>query len=132
MLKRIAMIFGAIFLLLGLLGFVPGVTTTDSDGMQQLLGLFMVDTVHNIVHLLSGIVGLVAAMNTKYAKWYLVGFGVVFGLVALVGFFDETLFGLMRVNTADAWLHLVLTVGMLGAGLGLSDDGSMPAKKAAM
>ncbi len=132
MLKKASMVFGVVFLLVGLLGFVPGVTTTDSNGMQQLLGLFMVDPLHNAVHLLSGIAGLVAAMNAKYAKMYLVGFGVIYGLVTLVGFFDETIFGLMHVNMADNWLHLLLTLGLLGAGLGLSDDGSMPAKKAAM
>lgn len=132
MLKKVSMAFGVVFLLIGLLGFVPGITSTDADGMQLLLGLFMVDPLHNAIHLLSGIAGLVGAMSTKYAKWYLVGFGAIYAVVTLVGFFDQTIFGLMHVNMADNWLHLVLTVGLLGAGFGLSDDGSTPAKKAAM
>lgn len=133
MLKKVAMVFGVVFLLIGLLGFVPGITTTDSNGMQQLLGLFMVDTTHNFVHIVTGVLGLVGAMNNRYAKWYLVGFGVIYALVTLVGFFDDTLFGLMKVNMADNILHLVLAVALLGTGLGLradTADMAMPAKKA--
>lgn len=134
MLKKVAMVFGIVFLLVGLLGFVPGVTSTDSDGMQLLLGLFMVDPVHNSVHILSGLAGLAAAgMSTKAAKAYLVGFGIIYGLVTLLGFFDSTLFGLMHVNMADNWLHVVLTIGLLGAGLGLTEESSLaagPSKKA--
>lgn len=130
MLKKVSLVFGAVFLLVGLLGFVPGVTTTDSDGMQLLLGLFMVDTLHNFVHIISGVAGLAAAGSTRYAKWYLVGFGAIYALVTLVGFMDQTLFGLMHVNTADNWLHLVLAVGLLGAGFGLVGEGAAPAKRA--
>lgn len=133
MLKKVAMVFGVVFLLIGLLGFVPGITSTDTDGMQLLLGLFMVDPIHNAVHIVSGLAGLVAAgASAKAAKTYLVGFGVVYALVSLLGFFDPTLFGLMPVNMADNWLHVVLTLGLLGAGLGLSDDSAvaMPTKKA--
>jgi len=117
-----------------LLGFVPGVTSTDSDSHQLLLGLFMVDPLHNVIHLLSGVAGLVAAASDRYAKLYLVGFGLVYALVTLVGFFDSTVFGLLHVNTADNWLHLVLALGMLGAGLGLQsgDDMGGPARKVAM
>ncbi len=133
MVKKIAMIFGAIFLLIGLLGFVPGLTSTDSEGVQALFGLFMVDPIHNAVHIVTGLAGLVAAgINTKASRAYLIGFGMVYALVALLGFFDPTLFGLMHVNMADNWLHVVLTVGLLGAGLGLHDDEPVeePPKKA--
>lgn len=129
MLKKVSLVFGIVFLLVGLLGFVPGITSTSDDGMQLLLGLFMVDPVHNIIHLLSGVAGLIGAANSTYAKWYLVGFGAVYALVTLVGFFDQMIFGLLHVNTADNILHLVLALGLLGAGLGLSAD-EAPAKKA--
>ena len=132
MLKKVALVFGVVFTLVGLLGFVPGVTTTDADGHQLLLGLFMVDAVHNIVHLLSGVAGLLAAANERYAKLYLVGFGAVYALVTLIGFFTSPVLGFLHVNTADNWLHLVLTVGLLGAGLGLQSDGDTPSQKVAM
>ena len=130
MLKKVSLVFGVVFTLIGLLGFVPGVTSADADGNQLLLGLFMVDPVHNVIHLLSGVAGLVAAASDRYAKLYLVGFGLVYALVTLVGFFDATVFGLLHVNTADNWLHLVLALGMLGAGLGLQSGDEMggPAK----
>ena len=133
MLKKVALVFGVVFTLIGLLGFVPGVTT-DADGHQLLLGLFMVDAVHNVVHLASGVLGLVAAANDKYAKWYLVGFGAVYALVTVIGFFTSPVLGFLHVNTADNWLHLVLAVGLLGAGLGLqsTDDDTVATKKVAM
>ncbi len=134
MVKKIAMVFGALFLLIGLLGFVPGITSTDSDGMQLLLGLFGVDPIHNAVHIVTGLAGLVAAgVSTKVARAYLIGFGMIYALVALLGFFDPTLFGLMHVNMADNWLHVVLTIGLLGTGLGLPDEedaSPTPVKKA--
>lgn len=133
MLKKVAMVFGAVFLLVGLLGFVPGITSADTHGMQLLLGLFMVDPVHNTVHIVTGLAGLVAAgVSDKVAKAYLVGFGAVYGLVALLGFLDTNLLGLMEVNMADNWLHAVLTIGLLGAGLGLSEDDTpvVPTQKA--
>jgi hypothetical protein len=126
MLKKVSLVFGAAFTLIGLLGFVPGVTTTDADGHQLLLGLFMVDTVHNIVHLASGVLGLVAAGRENYAKLYLIGFGAVYALVTLVGFFTSPVFGFLHVNTGDNWLHLVLAIGMLGAGIGLQSNDGVP------
>jgi hypothetical protein len=130
MLKKVSLVFGVVFLLVGLLGFVPGVTSTADDGMQLLLGLFMVDSVHNVIHLLSGVAGLIGAVSDVYAKWYLVGFGVIYGLVTLVGFFDQTIFGLLHVNTADNILHLVLALGLLGAGLGITTTNDTSVKKA--
>jgi hypothetical protein len=133
MLKKVSMVMGVVFLLLGLLGFVPGITTTDSDGMQLLLGVFMVDALHNSIHIVFGLLGLWGAMSNKYAKWYLVGSGVVFALLALVGFFDSGLLGLTKTNMADTWLHLLFAVVLLGAGLGIKgDDGTMAAKRPVM
>jgi len=132
MLKKVALVFGVVFTLVGLLGFVPGITTTGEDGHQLLLGLFMVDTVHNIVHLLSGIVGLIGAANDRYAKLYLVGFGAVYALVTIIGFFTSPVLGFLHVNTADNWLHLVLAIGLLGAGLGLQSGNDAPTQKVAV
>ena len=129
MLKKVSMVFGAAFLLVGILGFVPGLAGTDADGMQLLLGLFMIDPLHNIIHIASGLAGLIASSNAMYAKWYLVGFGAVYALVTLIGFLDNTMLGIMHVNLADNLLHLVLTVGLLAAGLGLK-EGAMAGKKA--
>lgn len=136
MLKKLAMWVGAAFLLVGLLGFVPGIVTTDSEGMSMLLGLFMVDTVHNVVHILTGVVGLLASTSAMYAKWYFLVFGGVYALVTLLGFMGSPVLGFLAVNDADNWLHLLFAVLLLGIGLLVKDSGGgnmgggMPAKPA--
>lgn len=117
--KSVAMVFGVVFLLVGILGFIPGATPD-----HELLGIFHVDTVHNIVHLLSGLLALgLASMGAKYGKTYLVGFGAVYALVAVVGLVQgDTVLGLFDVNAADNLLHVVLAVALIGAGLAFPAD----------
>jgi hypothetical protein len=123
MFKKISLGFGIIFLLIGVLGFVPGLASTDADGMQLLFGLFMVDGIHNLIHIASGVVALLAASSTRYSKWYLQIFGLVYALVAVIGFVQgTTVLGLFTVNMADNLLHVVLAIGLLGTGFGLSDQ----------
>lgn len=117
--KTVAMVFGVVFLLVGILGFVPGITSSG-----KLLGIFEVDTLHNIIHLLSGVLALgLGSMGGSYGKMYLVGFGAVYALVAVVGLVQgDTVLGLIDVNAADNILHVVLAVALLGAGLTLPAD----------
>lgn len=112
MVKKWAKIFGIVFLLVGVLGFIPGIT---SDGL--LLGIFEVDTVHNIIHLLSGIVALAVSSSDKGAKWYFIVFGVVYALVTVLGFVSTgKVLGLIHVNMADNILHLVIALAALVIG----------------
>jgi hypothetical protein len=123
-----ATVAAAVFLLVGILGFIPGVTT-DYDGMTfaghestaMLLGLFHVSILHNIVHLLFGIVGLVMARTVAGATGFLIGGGVVYLLLWVYGLIIDFDSGanFVPVNTADNWLHLILGVGMVGLGLAL-------------
>jgi hypothetical protein len=104
MVKPAAVLFGVVFLVIGILGFVPAVTKD-----QMLLGIFHVNTAHNCVHLLSGVVALFAGMTSAgAARWYFRIFGLVYGLVAVMGFLmgDGMLLGLISNNTADTWLHV--------------------------
>lgn len=104
MVKTAAVLFGVVFLLVGILGFVPAVTKD-----QMLLGIFHVNAAHNCVHLLSGVVALFAGMTSAgAARWYFRIFGLVYGLVAVMGFVmgDGMLLGLISNNTADTWLHV--------------------------
>ncbi len=113
-LKNLAVVFGIVFLAIGILGFVPGVTT--SDGL--LLGIFQVSPLHNAIHILSGIAALLGAKSDQYAKMYFLVFGTVYALVAIVGLVQgNTVLGLIDVNPADNILHVVLAVAILGAGL---------------
>ena len=119
MVKNLAMLFGVVFLAIGVLGFVPGVT---KDG--HLLGVFDVGTLHNIIHLASGVAALwLASMGSKYAKMYFQVFGVVYGLVTIIGFVQkDNVFGLFDVNMADNVLHLVITAVALWAGFGMKAE----------
>jgi hypothetical protein len=108
MIKAIATVFGVVFLLVGILGFIPGITDNG-----HLLGIFHVNTAHNIVHLLSGSAALIAAsMGLRPAQNYFRIFGIVYGLVAALGFFngDQPIFGLIANNTADTWLHVAIAL----------------------
>lgn len=127
-LKNLAMVFGVVFLAVGILGFVPGITN-DED---MLLGIFQVSTLHNVIHILSGIAALAAVKSDEYARLYFLIFGAVYTLVALVGWVDgETVLGLIDVNTADNALHTVLAIAILGTGLVLKPGAPTGPKPAA-
>ena len=106
-----ATVLGAVLTLVGLLGFVPALAPGGN-----LLGIFAIDPIHNVVHILSGVVGLAIAYvaNGVYSRWYAGVFGAVYGLVTIVGFIQgTTVLGLINVNLADNLLHLAITVASL-------------------
>ncbi len=122
----VALLAGAAFLLVGLLGFVPGITTSYADlslaGRQStahLLGLFQISVLHNLVHLLFGAAGLVAARSIAGARGYLLGGGAIYLVLTVYGFVigHDSPANFVPVNAADNLLHLVLGVGMLAAGV---------------
>ena len=123
-----ALAVGAVFLLVGILGFVPGVTTNfgdmnfiGHDSEAKLLGIFQVNVVHNIVHLLFGVIGLAAARAWESSRLFLIGGGVIYLVLWLYGLVID--FGsaanFVSLNTADNWLHLFLGLGMIGLGAAL-------------
>ncbi len=122
----LAAVVGAVFLLLGILGFIPGVTTNydqlgliGPDSQALLLGLFKVSVVHNIVHLAFGVVGLLAASRAAASVGFLVGGGLLYGVVFIYGLLVErgSDFDILPVNDADNILHLGLTIGMISLGV---------------
>jgi hypothetical protein len=120
MVKTAAILFGLVFLAIGILGFVPAVTT-NVNGMPMLLGIFHVNTAHNFVHLASGVVFLLCGMaGPGPSRTFFRIFGVVYGLVAVLGFYygDQPLLGMISSNTANTWLHVGLAVVMLYLGFG--------------
>jgi hypothetical protein len=119
---------GAVFLLVGVLGFVPGITTGYDDlagaghgSGAELLGIFQVSVLHNVVHLLFGVAGLALARTPSGARGFLVGGGAVYLVLWLYGLLvdKDSAANFVPVNHADDWLHLALGVGMLGLGLAL-------------
>jgi len=120
--QLVATLVGATFLLVGILGFIPGITTNLYDGLKfagndgdaELLGLFKVSVLHNIVHLLFGVVGLAMARTWSSARTYLIGGGIIYlalWLLGLIGGADW-----IPANDADDWLHFLLGAGMIALG----------------
>ncbi|MCT2585523.1 DUF4383 domain-containing protein [Actinophytocola gossypii] len=131
--RTAATVVSAVFLLVGIAGFIPGVTT-DYDGMTfaghestaMLLGIFHVSILHNIVHLLFGIVGLAMARTVPGASAYLIGGGVVYALLWIYGLVidHDSAANFVPLNGADNWLHLILAIGMIGLGVALRRAGT--------
>ncbi|SCG60070.1 DUF4383 domain-containing protein [Micromonospora inositola] len=129
--QPVAAAVAAVFVLIGVLGFVPGVTTHYGDltfaghhSEAKLLGLFQVSVLHNLLHLLFGLVGLVLARRVAGARLFLAGGGAVYLGLWLYGFGIDmkTAANFVPFNDADNWLHLFLGFGMLVVGLLLSND----------
>ena len=131
LLQIFAAIMGLTFLLAGLGGFIPGVTAMydqlelyGTDSRAELLDLFRVSILHNIVHLLFA-VGLLAAARPSSAKAYLLGGGVLYLGVVAYGFLidEESEANFLPLNDADNLLHLGLGLAMILLGLiGLAAD----------
>ena len=127
-LQTAATVVAGTFLLVGVLGFIPGVTT-DYDSMTfaghesnaQLLGIFQVSILHNIVHLLFGIAGLVLATTWSGARAYLIVGGAIYLVLWIYGLLidHQSTANFVPLNDADNWLHLVLGAGMIVLGLAL-------------
>ncbi|MFI7608008.1 DUF4383 domain-containing protein [Micromonospora sp. NPDC049366] len=122
---------GLVFLVVGVLGFIPGVTT-DYDQLQgathhsgaKLFGVFQVSILHNSVHLLFGLLGLAMARSVAGARVYLGAGGAIYLGLWLYGFAvnKESVANFLPLNDADDWLHLGLGFGMLAFGLLLSNQ----------
>jgi hypothetical protein len=127
--QKAALAVGIVFLAVGVLGFIPGITRNynalaiyshHSDAL--LLGIFQVSILHNIVHLLFGIAGLVLARTVSGARNYLVWGGAIYLVLFVYGLIvgQRSAANFIPVNTADDFLHLVLGVGMIALGLALT------------
>jgi hypothetical protein len=125
-LRTVARLVAIVFLAVGVLGFVPGITTDYSSmgaagtgSMAMLLGVFQVSVLHNIVHLLFGVVGLALSRTASGARNFLIGGGIVYAVLFLYGLFVPmgSQANFVPLNSADNWLHLLLAVGMVGLGV---------------
>jgi hypothetical protein len=117
MAQNLALLFGAAFLLVAILGFIPGITSdapgdfAGDESEAELLGLFQVSVLHNLVHLAFGI-GILAARKHSTALQYLLWGGIAYlgvFVLGLVGALDW-----LPADDADDWLHLVLGAALVG------------------
>lgn len=118
MVQKIIYVLGAVFVVIGLLGFVN----------NPILGIFEVDTLHNIIHLLSGILAIVfARQGESQATMFAKVFGVVYLLVAALGFIQVSsgkILGLVTINGADNLLHILLAAVLLYVGFAMGSKNS--------
>jgi hypothetical protein len=121
--QKLALLFGVAFLGAGVLGFIPGITQNlgdiefaGNDSPAELLGIFQVSILHNIVHLLFGIAGIALSRTTANAKMYLLYSGVIYVVLFVYGLLvsDSDDANFVPANNADDWLHLALAIGLLG------------------
>jgi len=118
--RLVATVFGAVYLLVGLLGFAVtgGISFFATEG-GLLLGLFAVNPLHNVAHLLIGAALLIAGLSSvSAAKTVNTTIGAVYLLLGIVGFFiASTALNILALNTPDHFLHLASAIVLLGAGL---------------
>lgn len=125
-LQTVATAVAVVFLLVGVAGFIPGLTTNYSElqfagheSEAKLLGLFQVSILHNAVHVLFGAVGLGTARTWPGARTFLVGGGAIYLVLFVYGLLVDhgSQANFVPLNDADNVLHLLLGVGMVGLGL---------------
>ncbi len=121
--QKAARAVGIVFLLVGILGFIPGITDdapgsfAGEDSEASLFGVFQTSVLHNIVHLLFGIAGLALSRTWEGSRNFLIGGGAVYlalWLVGIIGAMDW-----LPADDTDDWLHLALGGGMVGLGVAL-------------
>ena len=106
-LKKYAKFFGFVFILVGILGFIPAITTHN-----MLLGLFHVNALHNLFHIVSGVIAYGVSKSSRASKLFFQIFGIVYGTLAVLGFGEgeKPIFGMIANNIPDAWLHLLFAL----------------------
>ena len=116
MIRKFALIFGVIYLLVGILGFIPGVNDHSHADMPamavdsfygRLLGIFPVNLMHNIVHIAVGAWGIFASKSVSASRLFGKGLAILYGLLTIMGLVPATytLFGLAPIFGHDVWLH---------------------------
>ena len=113
--RLFALIFGAVYGLVGLLGFVPGITTPPAGSHDlvldvahgNILGLFPTNILHNLVHLLVGVWGIAAYRDFGMARTFAKANAILFAILTVAGLIPglDTLFGLVPLHGNDVWLH---------------------------
>lgn len=125
LIQKLAAGVGALFLLIGILGFIPGITHrmghisfAEHHSDAKLFHLFQVSVLHNLIHLGTGALGLAASRKASWARLFLIGGGIVYLIFTLYGGVVDraTDWNFVPFNRNDNWLHLGLGAGMIALG----------------
>jgi Domain of unknown function (DUF4383) len=115
-----ALLFGIVLVGAGIVGFFYSADFGDPGEVDGVLGILDVNGWHNVVHIATGLIGLAVAGSYGNARAYAIGLGAVYVAIAAWGFIigdGESLLGIVPVNTEDNFLHLLIGIAGLGAGL---------------
>lgn len=117
-LQKLAGVFGVIFILVAVLGFISpgGMLMTMDPTTGMVLGVFPVNLLHNVVHLAFGVWGLIASRAWAGSKTFFTAGGIIYAVLTVLGFLSPTGFGLVPLGGTDIWLHAVLAIAMLAIG----------------
>lgn len=128
--QKAALAVGVVFLLVGVLGFIPGITANydqlevaGADSEAALLGIFQVSWLHNIVHLLFGVAGVAMSKTATGAYNFLLWGGVIYAVLFIYGLIvpHDSAANFVPLNAGDNILHLVLAIAMIALALALRD-----------
>lgn len=119
--RTFALVFGVVFLLVGLAGFVPGLLQDPhaghpplqvESGYGLLFGLFPVNVLHNIVHVAFGVWGLAVYRSLSGARNYARAVAIIYAVLTIAGFIPglDTMFGMVPLFGNDIWLHAALAL----------------------
>jgi hypothetical protein len=132
LIQNVASLVGLVFLIVGVAGFIPGVTTNLYEGLEvaghdgdaMLLGIFEVSVLHNVVHILFGLAGIMLSRTLSGSRGFLIGGGTIYLALWVYGLFidRDSDANFVPLNSADNWLHLALGIGMIAFGLALSRE----------
>ena len=124
MVKRVAMFFGIVFILIGIAGFTVtgGMQMGDAANPPQLFGMFPVNLLHNLVHIAIGIWGVLAARSFSRAIAFCKLAGFAYLALAAVAYIDPTLFGLIPIGGNDVFLHGVFGVFLVWVGFATKEE----------
>jgi len=117
--RRFALIFGIVFFAVGVAGFIPGITQPHQHpdvmvtaGLGAVLGLFAVNVLHNLAHLLFGVWGFIASRSEGASRAYGKAVAIAYGLLTVMGLITamnmHTAFGFVPLYGHDVWLHALL------------------------
>jgi hypothetical protein len=124
-----ALVIGGTLVVAGIVGFFYNASFGSGNGTSRdaVLGILDVNGWHNVVHIASGAIGLLLARSYGGSRGYAIGLGAVYLLVALLGFLagdGGEIFNLIPVNTEDNFLHLL--IGIAGVGAGVATPATLP------
>jgi hypothetical protein len=116
-----ALIFGALLTIAGITGFFYNSDFTSDKGVRDaVFGVLDVNGWHNVVHILTGVIGLAVASSYSASRSYALGVGLIYIIVAIWGFIigsGDSILSIIPVNTEDNILHLLIGVAGIAAGM---------------